>query len=60
VVETESHPFPEKQIATLSPAALIKLSAIEHVSSHHFSFLPSHLSLLHYYSLRHYCTTLDG
>jgi hypothetical protein len=42
------------------PAAPIKLSATDHVLSHRFSLLPSHVSLLHCHSLFHYRTTLDG
>jgi hypothetical protein len=37
MVETEMHLFLGKQIVTLSSAANIKLSATEHIESHHFS-----------------------
>jgi hypothetical protein len=46
VVEKERHLFLGKRIIILSPAAHIKLSAAEHVQSHHFSLLPSNLLLL--------------
>jgi hypothetical protein len=46
VIDIERYLFLGKQIIILLPAVHIKLGFTEHVSSHHWSFLPSHLLLL--------------
>jgi hypothetical protein len=46
VVETDRLLFLGKRIITLSLAAHIKLSAVEHANSHHFMLSPSNFLLL--------------
>jgi hypothetical protein len=52
--------FLGKRIVMLLPAAPIKLSATEHITSHHFSLLPSHLFLLLCFSLHRFRCALHG
>jgi hypothetical protein len=59
VIKIERHLFLGKCIVTLSPTAHIKLDAIVHAKSHHFSLLSSCLLLFIHCSLHHstfHCT----